>query len=189
MHGLCSNGVLNWVASLVIQAILESGLETIWTTLHGLVGLWKHPAVHGCPLQTLFDAKAAENHKKASKMKCSASEILALYPILQHYVHCCCNPAGVCLLEAECYLKRCDVLDYCVAIPSLDMPQPSCLLHLVEAALGALVSAGWSEEMKPKMHWALHYSDALKAHKQLCACWAMERKHKDVRKYGVCCAI
>lgn len=184
MHGLCSNGVLNWVIFLWIQALASSGVADIWKTLHGFVQLWVQPAIHKCNLQRLFQAKAVEGHKKAGKFKCSASEILGLYKVLAHYAQVCCLPNGICLLESTCFLAWCKVLDYCLSIPALAKPDHLQLLSFVEAALEAIVAAGWSEEFKPKMHWTLHFSESLRRHKQLPACWSMERKHKDIRKYG-----
>ena len=184
MHGLCSNGVMNWIIFLLIQALAANGLANIWTLLHGFVQLWTQPAVHKCNVQRLFQAKAVEGHKKAGKFKCSASEILALYKVLAHYVQTCCLPNGICLLESACFLAWCKVLDYCLSIPAVAKPDHNQLLSFVEAALGTTVAAGWSEEFKPKMHWSLHYADSLKRHAQLPACWSMERKHKDIREYG-----
>ena len=184
MHGLCSNGVLNWVIFLWIQALASSGMANIWETLQGFLQIWVQPALHKCNLQRLFQAKAVESHKKAGKFKCSASEILGLYKVLAYYAQVCCLPNGICLLESACFLAWCKVLDYCLSIPALAKPDHLQLLAFVEAALGATVTAGWSDEFKPKMHWTLHFSEGLRRHKQLPACWSMERKHKDIRKYG-----
>lgn len=184
MHGLCSNGVMSWILFLLIQSLQSNGVDDIWEQLHGFVQLWKQPAIHQCDLHRLFLAKAVKGHKEAKKFKCSASEMLSLYKVLAHYVHTCCLANGFCVLAAQCYLAWCSVLGYCVAIPSLERPDHKQLLAFVEKALGATVKAGWSEEFKPKMHWVLHFSDALQRHKQLIACWSMERRHKTIRKHG-----
>ena len=184
MHALCSNGVMSWIAFLLIQSLHSNGVDGIWGHLHGFVQLWSQPAIHKTHLRKLFEAKAVKGHKEASKFKCSASEMLSLYKVLAHYVHTCCLATGSCVLASHCYLAWCSVLDYCVAIPSLANPDHKQLLALVEKALDATVQAGWSEEFKPKMHWALHFSDALRNHGQLPGVWSLERKHKDVRKHA-----
>ena len=184
MHGLCCNGVLSWVTFLLIKAFFDNGVKDIWQKLHGFVQVWQQPAVHKCCLQRLFDTKAVQSHRAAGKFKSSASEMLALYRVLAYYVEFCCLPHGLCTLECQSYLSWARVLDYCVAIKSLENPDPSFPRALVEKALGDFVQAGWSSEFRPKMHWCLHFSDALRLHHQLPGVWALERKHKDVRKYG-----
>ena len=155
MHGLCPNGVLNWVFFLWIQPLASSGVAEVWKA-HGFVQLWAQPAIHKCNLQRLFLPKAVEGHKKAGKFKCSSSEILGLYQVLAHYVQICCLPNGICLLGPTCSLAWCKVLDYCLSIPALEKPDHKQLLSFVEAALEATVAADWSEEFEPKMHWSLH---------------------------------
>ena len=184
MHALCSNGVMSWIAFLFIQSIHSNGVDDIWKVLHGFVQLWSQPAIHKTDLGRLFLPKAVKGHKEASKIKCSASEMLALYKVLAQYVHTCCLPNGLCVFASQCYLAWCSVLDYCVSIPALASPDHKQLLALVEQALDATFKAGWSQEFKPKMHWVLHFSDSLKKHGQLTACWSMERRHKTIRKHG-----
>eukprot|EP00438_Fugacium_kawagutii_P030947 Skav233230 [mRNA] locus=scaffold1215:329634:331538:- [translate_table: standard] len=184
MHGLASNGVLTWITFLLIQTLFDSGVKDIWKQLHGFVQLWVHPSKGKLPVHKLFDTKAVESHKKASKFKCSASEMLGVCEILAYYVDLCCIPKGLCMAACECFLAWCKVLTYCVAIPSLQHPDHRHLLFLVEQALASTIKAGWSKEFRPKMHWALHFSDALKLHGQLPGVWSLERKHKDIRKHA-----
>ena len=185
MHGLCSNGVMNWIVYVLLQALFEEGLQNIWETLHGFLQLWVHPAFQShCKVHKLFESKMVESHRKAEKIKCTASEMLGLYRLLEVYIHTCVLKHDFCTLQCQCYINWCKVLDYCISIPSLDQPNHMRLQLLVEHALQSFVSAGWGEHMKPKYHWALHYSDALKQFSQLPACWSLERKHKSVRKFG-----
>lgn len=71
-----------------------------------------------------------------------------------------------------------------VWLPALVAPDHKKLLDFVEAALEATTKAGWSSEFKPKMHWPLHFAESVKRWGKLTSCWAMERKHKSIRKYG-----
>ena len=184
MHGLASNGVLTWITFLLIQSLYDSGEVDIWKKLHGFFTLWVHPKKGKVAVHRLFDNKAVESHKKASKFKCSASEMLGVCEIMAYYVELCCIPHGLCIAACRCFLDWCKVLNYCVAIPSLQRPCHKHLLELVEAALASTISAGWSEEFRPKFHWAMHFSDALKLHGQLPGVWSLERKHKDIRKHA-----
>jgi hypothetical protein len=184
MHGLASNGVLNWVTFLLIQALSDYGEVDIWKQLHGFVTLWVHPKKGKVAVHRLFDTKAVESHKKAGKFKCSASEMLGVCEFLAYYVELCCLPHGLCTSACQCFLAWCKVLNYCVAIPSLQRPCHKHLLQLVEQALASTINAGWSQEFRPKMRWALHFCDALKLHGQLPGVWSLERKHKDTRKHA-----
>ena len=184
MHGLASNGVLNWVTFLMIQALYDSGVLDIWMQLHGFVQLWVRPSKGKIAVHKLFDTKAVESHKKASKFKCSASEMLGVCEILAYYVELCCSPQRLCTSACQCFLAWCKVLNYCVAIPALQKPDHHHLLSLVEQALASTITAGWSSEFRPKMHWPLHFSDALKLHGILLGVWSLERKHKDIRKHA-----
>ena len=184
MHGLASNGVLNWVTFLLIQALSDYGEVDIWKQLHGFVTLWVHPKKGKVAVHRLFDTKAVESHKKAGKFKCSASEMLGVCEFLAYYVELCCLPHGLCTSACQCFLAWCKVLNYCVGIPSLQRPCHKHLLQLVEQALASTINAGWSQEFRPKMRWALHFCDALKLHGQLPGVWSLERKHKDTRKHA-----
>ena len=88
----------------------------------------------------------------------------------------------------SCFLARCDLLDYCAAIPLLPKPNPKHLQMLVEKALDLLERSGWGASMRPKMHWPLHWPHALQRWRCLPACWSLERKHKVIRRHGgLCC--
>lgn len=115
MHGLCSSGVMCWIIFLLVQQLYVDGVPDIWKQLHGFVQLWVQPSIHKCAVHRLFDTKAVESHRKALKFKSSASEVLALYHILAHYVQLCCLPHGLCVEACNCYLAWCNLLDYCVA--------------------------------------------------------------------------
>ena len=118
MHGLVSNGVLTWITFLLIQSLQQHGMQDVWGQLHGFVQLWVQPAKHKAALHRLFAAKAVEAHKKASKFKATASEMLGVCEILAYYVNVCCLQHGVCTLACQCFLAWCKVLNYCLALPA-----------------------------------------------------------------------
>lgn len=61
----------------------------------------------------------------------------------------------------QLFLAWCDVLDFCVSIPLLQAASPERLATLVETALGLVKDCGWGDRMRPKMHWPLHWPNAL----------------------------
>ena len=76
-------------------------------------------------------------------------------------------------------------------MPDLQKAKDACLAWLAvldvlvgEKAMRLTARAGWGHMMQPKFHWSLHYEDCVQRFQCLLACWALERKHKAVRKYG-----
>ncbi len=146
---------------------------------------WHMPkALKSSTLHSLFDAKAVAGYKKAACLKCSASEMLAVAKPLQYYVEAICLPQEVCLLECKCLLAWVDVLDFVSSIYTMPNPSAQELQTLVETALSCTMDAGFEDVVRPKHHWCLHMASCLSTLKCLPSCWAMERKHKVVRKYG-----
>ena len=183
MHALCSHGVFQDQIYLVLEAIHSSGFK-IWDTLKEWLGLWVLPQAYQCNVASLFDQKNVAASRKAKSLKCAASECLALYRILQHFLQVMYVANSVMLDQCASYTAWCAVLDYLHNIPYMRQSSPPHLLSLVETALAATNLAGFGEHMKPKYHWCLHFATCLYRWGQLPACWAMERKHKTPRKFG-----
>ena len=182
MHGMCSNGLLNDITYLVLESIHTFGIK-VWQDIKPWLDIWVLPKAYKCDVGHLFDTKNVASHRKAQTFKCSASEMLSLYKILQYYLQVMFLANNVMADQCQCFVCWADVLDYLVGIPFIEA-SPSHLLSLVEKSLEASIRAGFGDEMKPKQHWSLHYADCLARWSQLPACWALERKHKTPRKYG-----
>ena len=184
MHGLCSNGVLNDIVFAVLESLDAAGYK-VWDTLHSWLALWVLPQQQSSfNLSKLFEKPKAASCRKARHFKCSASEMLTLYKPLQYFLEVMFSANNVMLEVCACFDAWAQVLDFLVSIPHLPNALPADLLTLVENALEATKNAGYGEEMKPKHHWTLHYSDCFGRWRQMPACWAMERKHKLPRRYG-----
>lgn len=185
MHGLCSHGVLNDIIFLVLESIHNFGYK-VWGNLAKWMELWSFPkAYRNSKIGKLFEDKNVANSRKAGTFKCEdASDILAVYKPLHFFLQVMYVANNVMVEQCTCFLSWAQVLDYLVSLPFLQSPSPARLLALVEAALAATVEAGFEDDMKPKQHWTLHYSDCFRRWLQLPACWALERKHKTPRKFG-----
>ena len=185
MHGMCSQGVLCTVVFLLLKSLAEDALPNVWHLLHGYLEAWQYPNVQkkSSSPHKLFTQQAIAGHKKAQTFKCSASEMLSLAHPLAYFVQTVCIPNDAMVPQCQAFLAWAAVLDMLVALPTLK-PEPPTLLATVEKALSLTVAAGWEDHMKPKFHWALHYSDAYATHGMLPACWSLERKHKSIRKWG-----
>ena len=191
MHCLCSKGALSYVIFWTLAAACESGMTTVWEDLLAYLQLWVPPhAFKAVKPHSLFTAKNIESHKSHSYIKCSASEMLSLVPPLRYFLQSCVLSRGFLENECNCCLAWFDLLDFCVSIPLLQKPDPQHLASLVERALQLLVDAGWGDNMRPKMHWPLHWPQELQHFGVLPACWSVERKHKAIRRVGGnCCNL
>ena len=184
MHGLCPNGVLNWVVFLWIQSLASSGVAGMCKT-HGSVQLWAQPAIHKCNLQRLFLPKAVEDHKKAGKFKCSSSEILVCtrsWHTMSKFV--ACLMAFVFWGQLAFWLGT---KFWTIAYPSLlwqRLTTSNCFHLLKQHWRQLLQLAGLKNSSQRCTGHFINYSQSLQRHGQLPACWTMERKHKDIRKHG-----
>ena len=184
MHGLCSNGVLNLVIFWTLEALKEAGMNDIWTRLHDYLQIWcwpLHVSQKAGSVAKLFQEAAVKGHKKHGSLRCSASEVLGLHQPLRHFLLRCCHvpcegPRQACLA----WLRVLEILHH----SPTRFPAPGELLKCVEDALQLCVDANWANQMIPKFHWSLHYEDQMQRFRASPSCWVMERKHKNIRRYG-----
>ena len=182
MPGTCSSGTM----TVCIWALLSclSKQMPVWTLLAGWVGCWVLPyAFCTQSLADLFDAKRVESYRKAKKFKCTASECLAIYPIISHFVQKIVVPQGLCLPQRKAFLAMADVVDVLHSVAN-GCVTPELLLSSVETALSLFVSAGWNIFMIKKFHRLLHMSNLFSRYGMLPACWTLERKHKLINTYA-----
>lgn len=186
MHGLCSHGVLNDMLFLVVESIhlSESGLKP-WDNLKDWMELWSFPRAYSISdIEKLFEGKAVASNRKAGTFKCDASQLLQVYKPVEHFLKVMYLAHNIMVVQCKAYVCWTKVLDYLTSLPFLSDNSPAKLLSLVEKAMAATVAGGFADQMKPKFHWCLHFADCLRRWSQLPACWALERKHKQPRKFG-----
>ena len=178
------------MASWLTQFIWSWRLFSVLDTTHG--ACWANGCLYGFfpknqqsfDIPKLFDAQKVTKYRKDKGFKCSASEMLTLYKLLQYFLEAMYMSNSCMVKECRSFIAWCQLLDYLQSIPYLDSPCPKTLLGLVESALECHTLAGFANYTKPKHHWTLHFFDCLKRWGQLPSCWSCERKHKTARKYG-----
>lgn len=184
MHCFLSHGILNFMTFEVLQCLDAAGMP-VWDGINAFMHLWQLPqAQKSCSLQAIFESKAIASFKKAHCLKCSASQVLALLKPLEYYLQACCMPQGLCPLQCQCLLAWIEVVDFVSTIHTRKLSSPEKLLQLVEKAMIGTIEAGFENVVRPKFHWALHMPQILAKWKDLPSCFAMERKHKTVRRFG-----
>lgn len=98
MHCILSNGVFATCMATWLESL--EGQMNIYQELSAYLPLWHLPHHQRCKLELLFTDKK-KNNKDSSSFKCSASEALALLPILCYFIQLVLFPAQVCLKECQ----------------------------------------------------------------------------------------
>ena len=188
MHGMMSNGVCSVVLFLFLKVAQESrprGRANIWAQVNEHMGQWTWPRHVKFVAENadMFNEQRAKAYKKAESVKCSASDMLAMLPVLIYFSMLIVEPTGRC--AAACLALRLlgDVLD-ALLCTRLHITTADTLRQRVNALLQACVDAGWSDYMIPKFHWMIHYAAHLARHGCLPTCWVHERKHKVLKRYA-----
>ena len=184
MHCMCSKGIMTWVIFWTIQSC-QAFKPQVWSEVADFVRLWSfpgHAAGKTGHAASMFEAKRVAAHKKAGHLKCTASEILGVYAVLRLYMKTCILEPEL-QLQVHAFLAWCRVLDILLTANSR-MPRPGELQAEVEQALQLACHAGWSDWLRPKFHWSLHFEQCLQRCQGLPCCFSTERKHKIARKYG-----
>ena len=126
--------------------------------------------------------------KKMSEFKSSASEAMALYPVMRaflqeklpnirdHECRECCR----------CFFILCEVLDllYETAAPQDPSTQAAALEQKIAAHLELFKRCYGVEKVIPKAHLNMHLGDLLRRHGVLLSCFVHERRHKEIKRYA-----
>ena len=184
MHGLFVDGVVNLCVYLVFEIFIDMGHTGIYESFAEFLSHWKLPGrLHGDHLSEVFSADRRDKHRTAKHIKCQASDLLSIFPILALYVHIVLLPLGIhsgaCGVIATLFY----VVDLVVASARIDV-EPSTLLAAVHRFLDSFVGSFGSECMTPKFHWLLHLPEALLRFGRLLNCFCLERKHRWAKRYA-----
>ena len=188
MHGLYVDGAVNLVVYLLFETcIRELGMD-VYRTFSDYVSTWIWPArIQDAQLANIFDANRAEKHRKTQHIKCQASDMLSLMGVLCHFAKTVLTAAGSdnedCVSAISAFLALVQVCELVADSVRYDV-LPAELLGKVHHFLELFVAAFGYEWLTPKMHWLLHYAEALLKNKRLFNCFCLERKHKVPKRYA-----
>ena len=187
-RGFLVNGVFNTVVFLLFAAAVNASFKDIWSHVERYIHDWIWPGLTSVSkaLAECFSAKRGKSSRKAKSFKASASDGLALYPVLALFVSNVLMRDGAnspCRLECLAFLALCDVLDMLTAVP-LNIVTPEMLRGAVDAFLSACIAAEWEDYTHSKFHWSIHLAAELARHSALYTCFVQERKHKVAKRYG-----
>ena len=187
MHGFFSNGVVNIVVYLLFEAFIGTGqgsFKQVYALFQRFVSKWHWPLrLRANHLDGIFTQARAESHRKSKQLKCSASDLLSLLPVLAYFVHSVLLPSDLCNKECRAFLALVHVVDL-IYVSARAHVKPGELLKEAERFLELFAEVWGYDWMIPKFHWMLHYSDHLHAWDMLLNCFCLERKHQVPKRFA-----
>ena len=177
------HGVLQGTAPICLFHFLcsmEEDLE-IWSFLENYFPLWKFPNNSKTPhLGTFFQKKKVANHKNNQKISCQASECLALFPVVRHFVHCIANPQNHQPKACAALLAMANLIDQIQDGNLAGLISRATLVQAAEDAIATFQQAWPASPLIKKWHWQFHMGDTHERFGRLVSCFANERKHKPI---------
>ena len=121
--------------------------------------------------------------KEKGDVRCSASEVLSVYPILRQWVEHVLALQRWSTTMCAAFCALCNVLDMLQAqdtgLVTADALDAENQAHLK----GFLASYG-PDGTIPKFHKLMHQGRQYRRHKKLISCWVLERKHKVAKRFS-----
>ena len=112
-------------------------------------------------------------------IKCQASDMLSMMPVIALYCHLALMP--ICPKACRSFLALADVVEFLWAAGRSTLEAPA-LDALVEKFLALYVDEfGW-EWLTPKFHWLLHFGDQYVKRQMLPNCFVLERRQRIPQK-------
>ena len=185
MHGLFAGGVFNIMFWLLMNAV-KTIQPNIWAVFSDYFKRWRFPAaVKFDPLRAdLFTPSRIKSYNKAKHVKSTASEGLALLPVLCFFVQSVVlRIHGVCLFACDAMLALGDLVDQLQASQH-GLSNADRIRAIVRRMLDQCLKAGWKLFLVPKFHWTTHFEQNVSKWGVALTCFVHERKHKFVKRYA-----
>jgi hypothetical protein len=184
MHALFVDGVVNSCIYLLFEAFITIGFKKVYTTFSDYSSNWKFPKrLHAAHLSEIFSASRKDKHRDAKHIKCQASDLLTLTPVLALFTRKVLLSFGVCREECIAFLALADVVELILSTSRNKVTAPQ-LLGRVHRFLDTFVHAFGEDYMTPKYHWLLHLPECLLKFGLLLNCFVLERKHRCGKRYA-----
>ena len=170
VHTLLADGSLQASAWLLIEMCEKLQVAKQTDLSEFLQSGWHVPrsARYGArdvrKLHTLFTQVAARANTKHGKIRCNASELLALYGLLQHWVEVAVPDDPRLGHARECFRKSCAAVDLILQVKrrrvrGAEVSQE--VTELLEEHLALLIHCHGLEHVKPKHHWGFDVAEQL----------------------------
>ena len=150
--------------------------------IKGYIQLWSFPSSRSLNIQNLFLPKREKSNKEAQSFKCSASEALAVLPILAHFIQEVILRTGGCIEECKALLAVSDVLD--ILHSTSHGRNIEILAMKIDQVFDQFEKCDWKNYLHSKFHWLLHMPSHISKFSFLISCWVHERKHRIIKRYS-----
>ena len=178
MHMLLSTGVAGTETARLVAAIVEEGIG--YQHLQSYISVFTLPHTHGkAPVELLCAHRVSTDH-----MRCFASELLTLVPLLLAFMEDVMVPLGLLMDQYRCYLSLVRILQICSFAPR-KAAQVSAELKASIVDHHTRYRVLYPEYIKPKFHMLLHCHENVDYLGMLLSCFVTERKHRSVKRAAV----
>ena len=185
MHVMFVGGVLNTEMWAVLNAWRRVRKGFSWKVLREwFAAAWRYPAARAkhMSLPKIFTDTREEASNAAQSMKLGASELMAVYSIIRHFVEVEVLPSGLIPLACASYLACCRAVDHYTAMKhSLTRGGRSMYADAVAEAGRCHVAAYGIELWRPKNHYWYHTGSQWEEDGLVLDCWVHERKHQAIK--------
>ena len=175
----------DWMHAMLCQGVASSGIYKLvadldcWSSLGGWLACWQVPSTFkNFKPDSLSSDKRVEKHKKSNKFSSTASELLTLLPLLDHFLLSVEADQTEHKDKVQCFQAMCLLVEQFQATWYQQAVTPSAIAAQVEIVLATWKATGWP--MLKKHHWLLHVAKNFATHGILPNCFCMERKNKVV---------
>ena len=177
------HGVLQGTGPIVLFHFISAMEEIlhIYQFLEGYFAHWVFPkSWKSHHIGSYFSKKKMTSHKQNGKISCQASECLAMFPIIRHFIHSVAMPKGHNPEACQAFLAMAAFIDQVHDGNQAGLITRTTLLPAVEQAIQTFHQAFPEISLIKKWHWQFHMPDTLQRFGFLPSCFANERKHKPI---------
>ena len=163
MHCFFADGIVNICVYLLFEAFIGARMTTIYETFQEYASHWKWPKrLNAHRLEDVFGRSRRDKHRKAQRIKCHASDMLSLMPVLVAFTHQVLLRLGTCDAECQAFLALAGLVDLVFSSAKMHVQvQPFMVLAAAHRYLDLFVAAFGMDWLIPKDHWPLHFADTL----------------------------
>ena len=184
MHTLFVDGVVNVMVYLLFEAFISDDRRDIYALFSRYIQKWTWPGrYYTSHLHEIFADSKRDSHRTSMHIKCQASDLLTLMPVLALFVVKVLVPTGVCKRECRAFVALCDVVELITSV-NRGRVTPDHINKAVSTFLRLFVAVFGAAWLTPKFHWLIHFSTQLKRWGTLLACFVNERYHRNPKQYA-----
>ena len=174
-HTLHIGGVMNTLIYLYLDGLYKNGAAGLFQAVHGFLETWSWPlGVDRANIIEIFSRRRVDSWRKAGHVKCQASELVLLIPVLAYWA----TEFAMGRPGTDAFLAGVDVHE-AASLRKTNGCSGAHIQACVKRFLAACVAAGWEESMHPKFHWLVHLS-----REQVVSALVCESKHKVPKAYA-----